>query len=289
MNKNFNIETSKFSFCIMNPPYDGELHIKFLEKVINISNYIVNISPIDWLLRTPNYFKKNSQFYKYFDEIKDYCTGIETFNILENFGLFNGARISNILAIQTYNTFKKTNYLTDITINSPEAKICEKIFKYAKNENIDMYLEKDKKYGYRVKFGRIGGGNWTARKPHTLITFKEVIIDGKLSNGDPHWKIASINQYTKKTDTMAESLLFYSKEDAQNFIDIYNNTKLMKYYLAFMHQDMHIHPEYLPYFSGDKLKYRDKELCKLFNISGYISDNKAEKNSDWENILKLFE
>ena len=51
MNKNFNIETSKFSFCIMNPPYDGNLHLKFLEKSTEISNKVISIQPAEWCIR----------------------------------------------------------------------------------------------------------------------------------------------------------------------------------------------------------------------------------------------
>ena len=57
----------KFDIVLMNPPYEGELHIKFLIKVLEISNKVINISPIDWMLRTPNYFKNKGQFYKYYD------------------------------------------------------------------------------------------------------------------------------------------------------------------------------------------------------------------------------
>ena len=276
----------KFDICLMNPPYNGELHIKFLQKVISFTDKVVNISPIDWMLRTPNYFKERGQFNKYYESLKTNFADIEQLTLDDNFKYFNGARISNILAIQ-YLNHENNTLLDQITINSNEAKICKKIYNFAKEYNINQYLESDKKDGYRVKFGRIGGGNWTARKVHTLDAFKEIVIDGKLKNGEPHWKMCSVNQYTKKTETMPESLKFNSAEDANNFILIYK-TKLMQYYLAYIHQDMHIHPEYLPYFKTEYLHYRDKELCELFNITGYMDDDHAEKNSEWEIILNLW-
>ena len=39
----------KFDICIMNPPYEKNLHLKFLEKVEEISNNIISIQPITWL------------------------------------------------------------------------------------------------------------------------------------------------------------------------------------------------------------------------------------------------
>src|SRR5574344_2463190 len=35
----------KFDVAIMNPPYDGNLHLKILEKVIPIAEKVVNVSP----------------------------------------------------------------------------------------------------------------------------------------------------------------------------------------------------------------------------------------------------
>ena len=276
----------KFDIVLMNPPYEGELHIKFLIKVLEISNKVINISPIDWMLRTPNYFKNKGQFYKYYDKLKSNYADIEQLSLDDNFKYFNNARISNILAIQSLN-HEDNNLLDEITINSKEANICKKIFEFSKKDNIDNHLEKNKKDGFRVKFGRIGGGNWTARKPHSFDAFKEIVIDGLLKDGRPHWKMCSVNQYTKKTETMAESLKFDNEKDANDFINIYK-TKIMQYYIAFMHQDMHIHPEYMPYFNKNQLYFRDKELCKYFNISGYISDNKAEKDSEWETVINLW-
>ena len=37
----------KFDICLMNPPYDGNLHFKFLKKVIEVCNITINISPSD--------------------------------------------------------------------------------------------------------------------------------------------------------------------------------------------------------------------------------------------------
>lgn len=279
-------EGKRFDICLMNPPYDKNLHLKFLEKVIGVAEKTVSIQPIDWMLRIANYDKDNSQFNKYYNKFKKYYVDIEKLTIQDNINLFGGARISNILGIQ-YLNHENNNFLEEFTYNSPESQICTKILKFAKKDNIEEHLEKDKKDGYRVKFGRIGGGGWDARKPHRIDCFKEIVIDGKLKNGEPHWKMNSINQYTKKTDTMEESLQFDTEKDANNFIEIYN-TKIMQYYMAYIHQDIHITPKNMPYFKNEQLKFRDKELCKLFNISGYISDTKAEPDSEWETVLKLW-
>ena len=41
--------SKKIDFIMMNPPYNKDLHLKFLEKTIEIADIVVNISPHDWL------------------------------------------------------------------------------------------------------------------------------------------------------------------------------------------------------------------------------------------------
>src|SRR5574344_1529807 len=45
------VSMPKFDVAIMNPPYDGNLHLKILEKVIPIAEKVVNISPVLWIKR----------------------------------------------------------------------------------------------------------------------------------------------------------------------------------------------------------------------------------------------
>ena len=39
----------RFDICLMNPPYDRGLHLKFLEKVIECTNTVISIQPAGWL------------------------------------------------------------------------------------------------------------------------------------------------------------------------------------------------------------------------------------------------
>ena len=41
-----NTGVKKFDICLMNPPYDRGLHLKFLEKVIDICDDVVTVQPI---------------------------------------------------------------------------------------------------------------------------------------------------------------------------------------------------------------------------------------------------
>jgi hypothetical protein len=278
----------KFDVAIMNPPYDGNLHLKILEKVIPIAEKVVNISPVSQLVNCVNLFKDGN------NETKKYFTGIgkhlkecgKIFSIEEALQIFTSARITNPLAIQTYeHTHNSVKECERVNSHNGMKAIVKKVYDYSHNtDNIENHLESNKKNGYRVKFGRIGGGTWTAFRPHTLDAFKEVVYDGLLADGRPHWQMCSVNQYTKKVQELPESLPFTTKSEAQNFIDSYN-TKFLKTCLGYLHVDMRIHPEYLPYMQDYTQPWDDKRFCAYFGITGYIDDDNAVPNSEWETIL----
>lgn len=279
---------TKFDCCIMNPPYDGSLQLKILEKVIPIADKVISISPVSQLVNCVNTFKAGK------NDTKKYFAGIgkhliecgKIFSIEEALNIFVDARISNPLAIQTYeHAHNSIEECERVNSHNGMKAIVKKVYDYSHNvDNIENHLESNKKDGYRIKFGRIGGGTWTAFRPHTLDAFKEVVYNGLLADGRPHWQMCSVNQYTKKTEELPESLPFATKVEAQNFIDSYN-TKFLKTCLGFLHVDMHIHPEYLPYMGDYTQPWDDKRFCEYFGITGYISDTEAEPNSEWEIIL----
>ena len=282
------VKNMKFDVAIMNPPYDGNLHLKILEKVIPIADKVVNISPVSQLVNCVNTFKAGK------NDTKKYFVGIgkhlkscgKIFSIEEALQIFTGARITNPLAIQVYEiSYNSIEECERVNSHNGMKAIVKKVYDYSHDvDNIENHLESNKKDGYRIKFGRIGGGTWTAFRPHTLDAFKEVIYDGLLTDGRPHWQMCSVNQYTKKTEELPESLPFTTKAEAQNFIDSYN-TKFLKTCLGFLHVDMRIHPEYLPYMSDYTQPWTDKRFCEYFGITGYIDDDHAVPNSEWEIIL----
>jgi hypothetical protein len=56
---------SKFDVAIMNPPYDGNLHLKILNLIIQKSTNVINISPIRWLQDPLAESKENSDYNKF--------------------------------------------------------------------------------------------------------------------------------------------------------------------------------------------------------------------------------
>ena len=52
----------KFSVIIQNPPYAGSLHLKFLEKCIEIGEKVVSIQPATFLINTRKDGKAKTQY-----------------------------------------------------------------------------------------------------------------------------------------------------------------------------------------------------------------------------------
>lgn len=65
---------------IMNPPYNYNLHLKILRKIMQYSDEIVNLSPIRWLQDPLAEYKKNSD-YKKFEDVRSH---IESLDIIDS-------------------------------------------------------------------------------------------------------------------------------------------------------------------------------------------------------------
>ena len=84
-----------FDHIIMNPPYNGSLHLKILKEAMKHSNDVVNLSPIRWLQDPLAEYKKNSDWKK-FESVRK---GIETLDVVraaEAQKLFSSGQYENL-------------------------------------------------------------------------------------------------------------------------------------------------------------------------------------------------
>ena len=63
-------------------------------------------------------------------------------------------------------------------------------------------------------------------------------------------------------------------------------TMFYKYIFSTMKIDSHTPFKFLPYMQDYTQPWTDKRFCEYFGITGYIDDEHAEPNSEWEIILK---
>ena len=65
-----------FDKIIMNPPYNGNLHLKILQEAMKHGDEIVNLSPIRWLQDPLAEYKKNSDWFR-FEDIRKRIKNLE--------------------------------------------------------------------------------------------------------------------------------------------------------------------------------------------------------------------
>ena len=61
----------------MNPPYDRGLHLKFLEKVIECTDAVISIQPVNWLEDIGCQLNEKSKYYKYENSISKHIYNLD--------------------------------------------------------------------------------------------------------------------------------------------------------------------------------------------------------------------
>ena len=84
-------DMNMFDLIVMNPPYDGTLHLKILETVVPFAKKTVNVSPARWLTDPLSKYKSNSDLNKYRRSVAEHIAEI---------GLFDGDAIFGVAKAQ---------------------------------------------------------------------------------------------------------------------------------------------------------------------------------------------
>ena len=79
----------KIDFILMNPPFNRYLHLKFLEKTIEITNNVVSVQPVRWLEEVIGKDNKKSAFNKYENSISKHIKDLEIITSEEAKKIFN--------------------------------------------------------------------------------------------------------------------------------------------------------------------------------------------------------
>lgn len=279
----------KFDVAIMNPPYDGNLHLKILEKVIPIADKVVNISPIRWLQDPLAKYKKNSDYIKYEEIISKKIDSLELIEKSKATDIFDANFVGDLAIIYVnkgtfnYKQFNNNSIIDKVIINK-----CKKL--------IDV-LEMNKKDGWRVRISEMRpvpsfAPNSNVTKSFTFETthyiHSWIYYNGYTPNGKIYWTdnntIKGSRDKSKIGDNIPMSLSFASENEAINY-EKSTKTKFHRYLVLKMKTDAHFPLKYIPYMGDYSKPWDDKRFCEYFGITGYISDTEVEPNSEWEIIL----
>ena len=222
----------KIDFIMMNPQYNRDLHLKFLEKTIEIADNVINISPHDWLT---NKFAKTekSKFRRYFRE--KYSKYIEDLEIIspEDFNRYFGT--SNWFGV-AIGVFKEN----------------------AKGIDPDKFLNNDTLL------------NKIINKIHTLPSLRSKFttrIDNELFVPVRITSHGYLN-YVERDYSKIKSkggILFNSENEVKNFIDSFD-TWLYKYLEKSEWQGSE-NSASVPYLGDYTKPWTNERLYRLFNIT----------------------
>ena len=262
----------KFDICLMNPPYYRSTHLKFLEKVIKISDNVISIQPIRWLEDKVGRYKKNSAYNKYKESIAEHINNLEIITAEEAEKKFNAAFTFNV---GIYLCDKNGGYDIDkLTSNDIVNKVFEKM-----DDNINDHIEFSEPKN-SIVVSLITGGNNGRNKVIDLYfqnsDYDRYIYDAdgkRLDNGltfkQNREKTAWGNVKVRGEQT---NIKFNNVDECINFFN-YTRTYLFRYIFNQITSDVQVQAKFLPFMKDYSRPWTNKRLYNYFNIT-----NKEQKH-----------
>ena len=271
-------KSMKFDCCIMNPPYDGSLHLKILSEVLKHVDRVVNISPVRWLQDPLAKYKKSSDYVKFEKTISSRIAHLEVCDCKASQMMFD---ISQFGDLGIYVLDRVGGY--DYTLPSKDRLgkaylIQERVLQH--KDVIADHLQKGI-HGLSVKVSDIrgfGGG-----KNFDIVSK----IHSVPYSTSEEYRRAKFRKKDVNNDKDIDTELFLpvkSMTDGTNFVES-TRTKFFYFLVRCWKLDQNIPLKFLPYMGDYSRPWTDKRFCEFFNITGYISDTEAEPGSEWETIL----
>ena len=262
------VKNMKFDVAIMNPPYDGNLHLKILEKVIPVADKVVNISPIRWLQDPLAKYKPKKDNLP--EKYKNILSALESLTIIP---ASDANKLFNInwgdLGIYVIDKNCKNPYQI---IEHPGVKIVDKI-QFNKSCSLRDVMRNEK----GIYFCPITHAMRAVNCAHGYTIL--------FTDNGPYAK----SGWTKDAGNNYHFINLNSKNEVDNFKK-YVTTKSVRFICKLVALGgMGGQNNLIPYMPDYTQPWTDKRFCEYFGITGYIDDDHAEPNSEWEIILKTME
>lgn len=251
---------TNFDICLMNPPYDKNLHLKFLRKIISNTKKIINISPLRWL-QDPFHNDKRSTLNQYKDVAK-HIVDIERIKNDEQFDVAIYSDLGIYILNDTITDFDYDNYWKTFKMEE-DISLIEKISNSRTVRHLSDVVERNKKDGIRVMIGDISGNRGT------LPIYKDIVytIDGKV-NGKDWTECKNMGGYEKeKGSPLSNSIKFSTEQEAYNFWHSYRDLKLLEVICDLTVQQQNIQLDRLPFLDDYTHKITDIELYDIFGLT----------------------
>ena len=253
-----------FDKIIMNPPYNGSLHLKILSKII--SEYpnaeVVNLSPIRWLQDPLAEYKKNSDFKKFEDIIKR-IKDLEVVPASYAEKLFN---IGLPFNLGIYHIAEKGNWKNEF--RSP---LLNKMVKKCLKSSLKDHIIVDDLDGISLLISLFTGGRDGGLEEETPFMMKreKCFFTNKVND------ITEKTYLEQRTETAwgnvkpkgeNTNIKFSTKEERENFYSSWN-TKCLRWLFNKEKVDIHVHPQFLPYLGDYTHPWTDEMLYEYFGLN----------------------
>lgn len=266
----------RFDILLSNPPYARNLHMKFLEKYVDLADKIISIQPLSWLQNIFSDQNKNSKINKipltdveYVGNIKNafkydspghatYDTGIYVID--------NNAKTNNEELLYKFIDLYPGERIDPKLIKS----IKYKILNYCKEHNLEdniKYGNVDENTKYTIimptLLGNAGCKNdryfWKTSKRWGRIFYKGK-SEGKFM-GEYKKKLSNVKNYTN-----FPYLEFNTEDECKNWIDS-QDSDIMRFISILNYVDSNRRCKFVPYMEDYSKVWTDDMLAKFFNIT----------------------
>ena len=271
--------------ALMNPPFDGSLHLKVLENVLtnilslNSAAEIVSIQPARWLEDPLAEHKNGSDYKKYKKSIFNNISKLQLIDATTSCKAFNIMNATD-LGIYTFNTTK-----TSLVINNQEALVNKLLSKILTAPVLKDFIETKAVNGFRCEVKEMtsgtGGhnlGDYDSSKVADVNIVLGPYSDGYTKDGKFFTETRQKNQFTKPY--FAYSILFTTLDEADNFYKSCN-TKFYRRLVQLLKWDVHVPFGFLPYMGDYSKVWTDEDYCKFFDLTEEESEFMCRKVDDY--------
>lgn len=252
------IGSMKFDVAIMNPPYSKNLHLKIINEVIPYCETTVSISPSTWAAKH-NINQPKGKYREIFNNKIEEFVFIPHRQMNDIFGLGNAIEDGAIIIFKDSGKFDIMNYGFSSDI---EKSVFMKI-KIVGNKDL-------------LSLRQAGVGT------------KKYNINDIICSPVYQWHSGKdcYDAVIKQEPKMIEdAIIFNSINEKQNFENSLKTIFMNWYHKAFIIPGDNKIVAYMFIMKDYTQPWTNKRFCDFFNITGYISDDTAEPNSEWEFIL----
>lgn len=231
----------KFTKIIMNPPYDGNFHLKLVSTAMRLSDDIINLSPIRWLQDPLAEYKNNSDWNK-FEDIRGKIENIDIVSEKDAFDFFN--IYVDTLGIYTIKKDAK-GYTTDFSKTKRLLKNCKTFYKDFMNKAETEYKVPVAKY------------HWKSNGDKDFEPFSLMLTE----NGT-----YAKTGWTKGLHDTYEMFYFDTEDELKNF-KAFLQLKSYKWVLGQLFIGKRLPTEFIPFMPTYAHPWTDEMLYDFFGLT----------------------